>query len=81
MHQVEAQAGRDLAGGVRFGPRPLDLDIIFFGDMRLKHEKLEIPHMRCGLAGWVAMTGCKHGPPFTLMRAHGRVQSCNLIGP
>lgn len=31
LKRVEKDAGRDLTEGVRFGPRPLDLDIIFYG--------------------------------------------------
>jgi 2-amino-4-hydroxy-6-hydroxymethyldihydropteridine diphosphokinase/dihydropteroate synthase len=50
LKRVENEAGRDL-GGVRFGPRPLDLDIIFYGglEVRLNHSgqsALEIPHPR-----------------------------------
>ncbi|GIL72513.1 hypothetical protein Vretimale_4299 [Volvox reticuliferus] len=46
LKQVEAEAGRDLAGGQRFGPRPLDLDIIFFGAGSYQDEKLTVPHPR-----------------------------------
>ena len=46
LKQLEQRAGRE-AGGVRFGPRPLDLDIVFYGDVELQHERLQIPHPRC----------------------------------
>jgi 2-amino-4-hydroxy-6-hydroxymethyldihydropteridine diphosphokinase len=46
LKAVEASAGRDLQGGVRFGPRPLDLDIIFYGQHGLKDDRLEVPHPR-----------------------------------
>ncbi|KAF5842524.1 Dihydropteroate synthase-like protein [Dunaliella salina] len=42
---LESKAGRDL-GGLRWGPRPLDLDIIFYGAGTYKDSKLEIPHPR-----------------------------------
>ena len=45
LKDLEAKAGRQ-AGGVRFGPRPLDLDIIFYGGQEVRHERLEIPHPR-----------------------------------
>ncbi|KAG2446165.1 hypothetical protein HXX76_000760 [Chlamydomonas incerta] len=46
LKQVEAEAGRDLAGGPRFGPRPLDLDIVFYGGGGYRDERLEVPHPR-----------------------------------
>jgi hypothetical protein len=33
-------------GGSRWGPRPLDLDIIFYGAQVVKHESLNVPHIR-----------------------------------
>ncbi|GLI68762.1 hypothetical protein VaNZ11_013253, partial [Volvox africanus] len=46
LKQVEAEAGRDLSGKQRFGPRPLDLDIVFYGAGWYQDEKLEVPHPR-----------------------------------
>ena len=44
---IEASSGRDLdGGGVRFGPRTLDLDIVFFGSGDFDDERLAIPHPR-----------------------------------
>ena len=37
--------GRDF-GGQRWGPRPLDLDIIFYDQLQMQTERLEIPHPR-----------------------------------
>lgn len=45
LKDLEAKAGRQ-TGGIRFGPRPLDLDIIFYGGQALRHDSLEIPHPR-----------------------------------
>ena len=33
-------------GGQRFGPRPLDLDVVFYEGMSFAHGGLEIPHPR-----------------------------------
>ena len=41
---IEKDAGR--AGGVRFGPRPLDIDILLYDDQVVCDEDLEIPHPR-----------------------------------
>jgi 7,8-dihydro-6-hydroxymethylpterin-pyrophosphokinase len=39
-------SGRDVVGGLRYAPRPLDLDIIFYGSQDVQHEALHIPHIR-----------------------------------
>ncbi|KAL3160985.1 hypothetical protein ABBQ38_009375 [Trebouxia sp. C0009 RCD-2024] len=45
LKSVEAAFGRDFAGR-RFGPRPLDLDIIFYNNQEVQHDRLSIPHPR-----------------------------------
>lgn len=42
--RLEAAAGRK--PGLRWGPRPLDIDIISYGRRRLRTRWLEIPHPR-----------------------------------
>ena len=44
-YTLQAALGRNFAGQ-RFGPRPLDLDIIFYNDQNLEHDRLCIPHPR-----------------------------------
>ena len=39
---IEAAQGRELQGGVRYGPRPLDLDIVFYGSKPYCSERLEV---------------------------------------
>ncbi|HKB16560.1 MAG TPA: 2-amino-4-hydroxy-6-hydroxymethyldihydropteridine diphosphokinase [Planctomycetota bacterium] len=41
---VERAEGR--VPGPRWGPRPLDLDILLFGELEVRDEDLEIPHAR-----------------------------------
>jgi 2-amino-4-hydroxy-6-hydroxymethyldihydropteridine diphosphokinase len=41
---VEAALGRDLAGGVRHGPRPIDVDLLLLGDRTHRSPRLELPH-------------------------------------
>jgi 2-amino-4-hydroxy-6-hydroxymethyldihydropteridine diphosphokinase len=41
--QIEADLGRQ-AGGVRHGPRPIDVDILLLGDIEYESERLRIPH-------------------------------------
>ena len=42
LHRLEAAAGR--TRGVRWGPRPLDLDLILYGDRRIADDRLTVPH-------------------------------------
>jgi 2-amino-4-hydroxy-6-hydroxymethyldihydropteridine diphosphokinase len=40
---VERALGRE-AGGVRHGPRPIDVDLLLLGDRRWASERLRLPH-------------------------------------
>jgi 2-amino-4-hydroxy-6-hydroxymethyldihydropteridine diphosphokinase len=41
---IEREMGR--IRGEKFGPRTIDLDILFYGDMIIRTDELEIPHPR-----------------------------------
>jgi 2-amino-4-hydroxy-6-hydroxymethyldihydropteridine diphosphokinase len=41
---VERELGRDLEGGVRHGPRPIDVDLLLLGDAPYRSERLSLPH-------------------------------------
>jgi len=41
---LEHAAGRRL--GVRFGPRPLDIDLLLYGDVQIATPELTLPHPR-----------------------------------
>jgi 2-amino-4-hydroxy-6-hydroxymethyldihydropteridine diphosphokinase len=41
---IEAALGRDLEGGVRHGPRPIDVDLLLLGDLVYESERLTLPH-------------------------------------
>ncbi|CAO3435205.1 2-amino-4-hydroxy-6-hydroxymethyldihydropteridine diphosphokinase [Azospirillum endophyticum] len=45
LKEIEASLGRDL-GGLRFGPRPIDIDILLYADRVVAEPDLEIPHPR-----------------------------------
>jgi 2-amino-4-hydroxy-6-hydroxymethyldihydropteridine diphosphokinase len=40
---VERELGREL-GGVRHGPRPIDVDLLLLGDVEYESERLRLPH-------------------------------------
>ena len=42
LQAIEGERGRERS--VRWGPRPLDLDIVRFGDRQLHQPELTIPH-------------------------------------
>ncbi|XP_050383680.1 folate synthesis bifunctional protein, mitochondrial-like [Argentina anserina] len=44
LKRIEKDMGR--TQGIRYGPRPIDLDILFYGKLRVRSETLTIPHER-----------------------------------
>lgn len=44
IHKIEAYLGRKR--GIRFGPRSIDIDILFFSDMLIDTPPIVIPHPR-----------------------------------
>jgi 2-amino-4-hydroxy-6-hydroxymethyldihydropteridine diphosphokinase len=46
LHAVETRHGRDRARETRWGPRPLDLDLIAYDDLSLAEPGLTLPHPR-----------------------------------
>jgi 2-amino-4-hydroxy-6-hydroxymethyldihydropteridine diphosphokinase len=43
---IEEKLGRERCKDRRWGPRSIDLDLIFYGDLRIVESDLEIPHPR-----------------------------------
>jgi 2-amino-4-hydroxy-6-hydroxymethyldihydropteridine diphosphokinase len=46
IQDLESRCGRDRARERRWGERPLDIDILIFGDLVLESGELTIPHPR-----------------------------------
>ena len=61
LKQIERDVGRE-KGGIRFGPRVLDLDIIFFDDLVLRTEVLDVPHPRMHKRRFVLRPICDIDP-------------------
>jgi 2-amino-4-hydroxy-6-hydroxymethyldihydropteridine diphosphokinase len=53
LQALERQFGRDRVLEVRWGPRCLDLDLLFWDELRLEHPRLLLPHPRLHLRGFV----------------------------
>jgi 2-amino-4-hydroxy-6-hydroxymethyldihydropteridine diphosphokinase len=43
VKRLEAELGR-ASGGVRHGPRAIDIDILLLGGLTLAHERMTLPH-------------------------------------
>ncbi|CAB4881909.1 unannotated protein [freshwater metagenome] len=41
---IERALGRDLEGGLRHGPRPIDIDLLLLGDLAYESDRLTLPH-------------------------------------
>ena len=46
LHEVEEQFGRDRTRERRWGPRPLDLDLLAYDDLAIASDDLILPHPR-----------------------------------
>lgn len=62
LKSIEKQAGR--VETVRFGPRVLDMDIIFYDDLTMDEAGLTIPHPRMHKRGFVLTPICDIAPEF-----------------
>jgi 2-amino-4-hydroxy-6-hydroxymethyldihydropteridine diphosphokinase len=46
LHKIEKKFGRDRTRERHWGPRPLDLDLIAYDDVRIDKPELTLPHPR-----------------------------------
>ncbi len=46
LHAIEADFGRNRATERRWGPRPLDLDLLAYDDLAVASDELTLPHPR-----------------------------------
>ena len=53
LQGFEQSCGRDRSCEQRWGPRPLDLDLLFWGELRLENPLLVLPHPRLQLRSFV----------------------------
>jgi 2-amino-4-hydroxy-6-hydroxymethyldihydropteridine diphosphokinase len=43
LKRLERELGRD-AGAIRHGPRAIDIDVLLLGELKLRHERMALPH-------------------------------------
>jgi 2-amino-4-hydroxy-6-hydroxymethyldihydropteridine diphosphokinase len=46
VQAIETRLGRDRRGETRWGPRPVDIDLLAYDDLELASPKLTLPHPR-----------------------------------
>jgi 2-amino-4-hydroxy-6-hydroxymethyldihydropteridine diphosphokinase len=74
LKSIEHHAGRP-ADSVRFGPRLLDLDIIFYDQTVMNHPRLVIPHPRMHKRRFVLKPICDIDPHINHPVYHRTVRS------
>ncbi|HET6869996.1 MAG TPA: 2-amino-4-hydroxy-6-hydroxymethyldihydropteridine diphosphokinase [Solirubrobacteraceae bacterium] len=62
---VERALGRE-PGGVRHGPRPIDVDVLLLGDERFESERLTLPHPEVTSRRFVLVPLLELDPELTL---------------
>jgi len=92
LQDLERGAGRE--PGVRWGPRPLDLDLLFHGDAVVDRADLTLPHPRLPersfvleplaeiAPGWIhPVAGKTAAEMLAELHASGRATACRPAGP
>jgi 2-amino-4-hydroxy-6-hydroxymethyldihydropteridine diphosphokinase len=68
---VERDLGR-IVGGVRHGPRPIDVDVLLLGDRTLRSERLSLPHAQVTSRRFVLVPLLELEPELVLPGGGGR---------
>lgn len=63
---VEASLGRDRSVGTRWGPRPVDIDILAYDDLALDTPDLTLPHPRMKDRAFVLVPLAEIAPDWRL---------------
>lgn len=66
LQAIEAALGRDRSREVRWGPRPIDLDLLWQGGLRLSRPGLELPHPRLTERSFVLAPLCDLAPDLVI---------------
>ena len=72
MLDIEADLGRIRKGQVRYGPRPIDLDLLLFGDIHLKGAACVLPHPRMTERAFVLVPLLDIEPDIAIMGRPGK---------
>ena len=76
---VEAELGRS-AGGVRHGPRPIDVDVLLLGTSEYASERLALPHPEVVSRRFVLVPLLELDPALTLPDGTSLAESLAALG-
>lgn len=77
---IEAEQGRMLAAS-RHSPRPLDIDLLLLGDLRLETERLTLPHPEVTSRRFVLAPLLELDPDLTLPDGTRLADALAALGP
>ncbi|MEA2311599.1 MAG: 2-amino-4-hydroxy-6-hydroxymethyldihydropteridine diphosphokinase [Solirubrobacteraceae bacterium] len=77
---IERAQGRT-PGGVRHGPRPLDVDVLLLEDLVYRSERLEIPHPELARRRFVLVPLLELDPRLELPDGRSAGDALGLLGP
>lgn len=63
---IERAHGRDRSAGPRWGPRPLDCDILLYDDVKMDTDQLQVPHPRMAERAFVLIPLAEIAPDLTI---------------
>lgn len=76
---VERSLGRE-PGGVRHGPRPIDVDVLLLDDVRLVSDRLTLPHPEVSSRRFVLVPLLELDPTLTLPNGRKLTDALTALG-
>jgi 2-amino-4-hydroxy-6-hydroxymethyldihydropteridine diphosphokinase len=77
---VERALGRD-PGGVRHGPRPIDVDVLLLGEIELETDRLRLPHREVLSRRFVLVPLLELDPDLEVAGAGRAADALERLGP
>jgi 2-amino-4-hydroxy-6-hydroxymethyldihydropteridine diphosphokinase len=77
---VERALGRT-PGGVRHGPRPIDVDLLLLGDLEYESERLRLPHREVTSRRFVLVPLLELAPELVVPGAGRAADALAALGP
>jgi 2-amino-4-hydroxy-6-hydroxymethyldihydropteridine diphosphokinase len=78
--EVERQLGR-VAGGIRHGPRPIDVDVLLLDSLSYSSERLALPHREVTSRRFVLVPLLELDPALTLPDGSRLSEALSALGP